>query len=134
MRSRSLASVGSGEELNQQVLRGIAGTKMMQRVTTIVARFVSVACLSVAGALFTNVPAALAQTCAVEAISARGDFSRFEWSARAKARASWRRKVRLNPDLGVAYSDWNEARDREVRCIKSERSVYCMLSAKPCRK
>lgn len=76
---------------------------------------------------------ASAETCAGAAVSVRGEFSRFEWSARAKARASWRRKVRLISGLGALYADWNLAREHEIRCIKSDVGVYCLMSGVPCR-
>ena len=51
----------------------------------------------------------LAATCADKAVSARGDSSRFEVLAKAKARGNWRAKVRAMPALGAAYADFNKA-------------------------
>ena len=47
-----------------------------------------------------------AATCAGSAIEARGEQSRYEWLAKTKARANWRRKVRATPGLGPTYANW----------------------------
>ena len=52
---------------------------------------------------------AVAATCADRPVSARGDPSRFEVVAKAKARGNWRAKVRAMPTLGAAYADFNKA-------------------------
>lgn len=74
-----------------------------------------------------------ARTCSAEPVMARGDFGRLEFTAKAKARASWRHKVRLSSSLGAAYSEWYQATEREERCIRSELRIYCIFSGIPCR-
>ena len=78
--------------------------------------------------------AALAVTCADAPISARGEPSRFEWLAKTKARANWRRRVRLTPGLGPAFADWKMASNLENSCISGPAGSVCTLTAVPCRK
>ena len=59
---------------------------------------------------------AVAATCADKAVTARGDPSRFEVLAKAKARGNWRAKVRAMPALGAAYADFNKALPADYRC------------------
>lgn len=75
-----------------------------------------------------------ALVCVSAPVTARGDFSRFEWTAKAKARATWRHKVRINPSIGGAYAEWGLAKDPEERCIWSEQRVYCIFAGTPCRR
>lgn len=77
---------------------------------------------------------ARAEECAGEPVVARGEQARFEWLAKTKARANWRRKVRALPPLGAAYANWTAARDTEERCIRIERAHYCIFSGIPCRR
>ena len=74
-----------------------------------------------------------AETCAAEAVTARGEQARFEWLAKTKARANWRRKVRLAAGLGPAYANWAKARDTEERCIEVQGRTYCIFTGTPCR-
>ena len=59
---------------------------------------------------------ATAETCASEQIMGRSEPSRYEWTAKAKARANWRTKVRALPGLGPDYSTWSRAINTEERC------------------
>src|SRR5215510_10548005 len=77
---------------------------------------------------------ALAQTCADRPVSARGDSSRFELLAKAKARGNWRAKVRVMPTLGAAYADWNRALAADYRCTRNEAGYVCVAVAHPCRR
>lgn len=77
---------------------------------------------------------ARADTCAGAAVSARGENSRFEWTAKSKAKANWRRRVRGTPGLGAAYSDWARAADTEIKCLSGPAGSVCTLSGRPCRK
>lgn len=76
---------------------------------------------------------ARADTCAAEAVSARGENSRFAWTARTKARANWRRKVRGLPGLGPDYADWNKAAGTEERCIDGPAGTLCIFTGTPCK-
>jgi hypothetical protein len=80
----------------------------------------------------TATPAA-AVTCADRPVTARGDPSRFEVLAKAKARGNWRAKVRALPALGAAYADWNKALAADYRCSGSEGRYVCFAVAHPCR-
>lgn len=74
-----------------------------------------------------------ATVCATEPVEARGEPSRFQYLARAKARAAWRTKVRRTAGLGAPYSNWPSARDTEERCISGDRIVHCIFTGTPCR-
>jgi hypothetical protein len=74
-----------------------------------------------------------AATCSATVVTARGDPASYQWLALVKARGDWRRKVRGLPELGAAYADWARSEDQVERCIKDARSVWCILSARPCR-
>ncbi|MEZ5850460.1 MAG: hypothetical protein R3D68_07410 [Hyphomicrobiaceae bacterium] len=87
----------------------------------------------IAGVL-SNADAARAQECAAEPVVARGEQARYEWLAKTKARANWRRKVRELPGLGTTFSNWSAARDTQERCIETERAHYCIFSGIPCRR
>ena len=63
---------------------------------------------------------AAAATCADLPVTARGDASRFEVLAKAKARGDWRAKVRALPALGAAYADWYKALAAEYRCSQKD--------------
>ena len=76
---------------------------------------------------------AAAATCADLPVTARGDPSRFEVLAKAKARGDWRAKVRTLPDLGAAYADWYKALAGEYRCSQKDGQHVCAAVAVPCR-
>ena len=76
---------------------------------------------------------AVAATCADRPVSARGDPSRFEVVAKAKARGNWRAKVRAMPTLGAAYADFNKALAADYRCSQKEGRYVCAAVAHPCR-
>ena len=88
------------------------------------------------GALATTVQStrSVAATCAGSPVEARGEASRFEWLAKTKARANWRRKVRLTPGLGVAYSNWARADNTEERCLSGPAGSLCIFTGVPCLK
>lgn len=77
---------------------------------------------------------ALAEGCAGQQVTAKSEPSRFEWTARAKARANWRSKVRALPSLGPAYSSWNNAAETDERCFTGPAGSVCQLSGIPCTK
>jgi hypothetical protein len=76
---------------------------------------------------------ASAATCADKPVSARGDPSRFEVVAKAKARGNWRAKVRAMPTLGAAYADFNQALAADYRCTEKDGRYVCVATAHPCR-
>src|SRR4029079_15533208 len=78
-------------------------------------------------------PAAAAATCADKPVTARGDASRFEVLAKAKARGNWRAKVRAMPTLGAAYADWYKALAADYNCNTSDGLHTCTAVAHPCR-
>lgn len=73
-----------------------------------------------------------AANCAASAITARGEPSRFEWLAKTKARANWRRRVRLTTGLGPAYADWKLAENMQESCLVGSAGTVCTLTATPC--
>ena len=88
-----------------------------------------------ASALLTSAAAspARAATCADQAVTARGDPSRLEVLAKAKARGNWRAKVRALPALGAAYADWYRAMGADYRCNEEKDGTVCVAVALPCR-
>lgn len=76
---------------------------------------------------------AAAATCAEQPVSARGEASRFEVLAKAKARGNWRAKVRAMPTLGAAYANWSKALAADYRCSQKDGSIRCTAVAYPCR-
>ena len=64
---------------------------------------------------------------------ARGDPSRFEVLAKAKARGNWRAKIRTMPALGAPYADWNKAVGADYRCVAEDGRFLCTAVAQPCR-
>ena len=76
---------------------------------------------------------AAAATCANKPVTARGDPSRFEVLAKAKARGNWRAKVRATPTLGAAYADFNKALAADYRCNQKDGRYVCVAVAHPCR-
>lgn len=85
--------------------------------------------------LLATVPSALAAgtQCSPDAVTARGEPSRFEWVAKTKARANWRRKVRALPGLGPTYGDWKKAADLDESCLTGSGGAVCTITARPCR-
>jgi hypothetical protein len=79
------------------------------------------------------VQSARAASCADRPISSRGDQSRFELLAKAKARGNWRAKVRAIPTLGAPYANWNRALAAEYRCDRKDSFYVCTAVAHPCR-
>lgn len=77
---------------------------------------------------------AVAETCASEPITGKSEPSRYEWTAKAKARANWRTKVRSLPSLGADYSTWSRAINTEERCISGPSGAICTFSGVPCTK
>ena len=76
---------------------------------------------------------ALAATCAERPVQARGDPSRYEVLAKAKARGNWRAKVRAMPTLGALYADWSKAAAADYRCVHEDGRFTCVAVAQPCR-
>jgi hypothetical protein len=76
---------------------------------------------------------AVAATCADKPVTARGDPSRFEVLAKAKARGNWRAKVRAMPALGAAYADFNKAMAADYRCDQRDGRYVCLAVALPCQ-
>jgi hypothetical protein len=74
-----------------------------------------------------------AATCADRPVTARGDPSRLEVLAKAKARGNWRAKVRAMPALGAAYADWYKALGADYRCNEEQGGTLCVAVAYPCR-
>ena len=74
-----------------------------------------------------------AATCADQPVTARGDPSRLEVLAKAKARGNWRAKVRAMPALGAAYADWYKALGADYRCSEQDGGTLCVAVAYPCR-
>lgn len=75
---------------------------------------------------------ALAKTCASTSVSARGEQSRFEWMAKTKARANWRRRVRATAGLGPDYANWARAEATEERCLTGPSGTLCIFTGTPC--
>lgn len=82
--------------------------------------------------LFSTAPAPGA-TCADHPVTARGEPSRLEILAKAKARGNWRAKVRTMPELGAAFADWYKAQDADYRCERAESQVACIAIGRPCQ-
>lgn len=75
----------------------------------------------------------LAATCSDKRIEAKGEQSHFLWSAKTKARANWRRKVRATPGLGADYANWYRAENTEERCMSGRLNHLCVFAGNPCR-
>jgi hypothetical protein len=76
---------------------------------------------------------ASAATCGEKPVAARGDSSRYEVLAKAKARGNWRAKVRALPDYGAPYADWYKALAADYRCSETGGRYTCVATAHPCR-
>jgi hypothetical protein len=74
-----------------------------------------------------------AATCADRPVTARGDPSRFEALAKAKARGNWRAKVRAMPAFGALYANWNKALAADYRCSERGGLHECEAVAHPCK-
>ena len=74
-----------------------------------------------------------AATCSDQPVTARGDPSRFEVLAKAKARGNWRAKVRVLPNLGAAYADWYKASSADYQCQQMDGQYVCLAVARPCK-
>lgn len=85
-------------------------------------------------AVVAHITPALAATCGPNPIEARGAESRFVWIAKAKARASWRARVRQTPGLGPAYANWSHADNTEERCLSGPAGTVCFFTGTPCLK
>jgi hypothetical protein len=77
---------------------------------------------------------AFADTCASAPVMARGEESRFVWSAKTKAGANWRTKVRVITGLGPDYANWARAQDTEERCLTGPNGTVCTFTGTLCRR
>ena len=91
------------------------------------------ACAAVAALASVAVAPAGAVSCADRPVQARGEPSRFEVLAKAKARGNWRAQVRAMPAFGAPYSNWSRAMDADYRCGNAEGQYTCTAVARPCR-
>lgn len=88
--------------------------------------------VSIAVAICLSAPA-FAATCHDKAISARGEAARFEWLAKTKARANWRREVRTTTGLGADWAVWAQASETEERCLSGPAGTLCIFTGTPCK-
>jgi len=88
---------------------------------------------ALAVAMFIATLPASAATCADRTVQARGEPSRFEALAKAKARGNWRAQVRAMPALGPLYANWNIALAADYMCSEGKAGYVCMAVARPCR-
>lgn len=88
----------------------------------------------IAVALAASTHPASADTCATEAVTARGENSRFMWSAKTKTRANWRRRVRGLPGLGPDYDNWSRAQDADEKCLSGPAGTLCIFTGTPCKR
>lgn len=86
------------------------------------------------GLVASTLAPAHADTCAQEPVTARGENSRFVWTAKTKARANWRREVRGTPGLGPDYGDWGRAQGTEERCLSGPAGTVCIFTGTPCKR
>jgi hypothetical protein len=77
---------------------------------------------------------AAAATCADRIVRARGEPSRFEVVAKAKARGNWRAQVRAMPALGSSYATWSIAEKADYTCTERDGRYACTAFARPCRR
>jgi hypothetical protein len=90
--------------------------------------------LIISMAIVAVAPAQASKTCSDAAVSARGEPATFLWLAKTKARANWRRKVRVTPTLGTDFSNWGNAETSEERCITAEGGTVCIFTGYPCKR
>ena len=76
---------------------------------------------------------AWAMTCSDETVQARGEPSRFETIAKAKARGNWRAQVRALPKFGPLYANWSIAAGADYTCLQGKDGHACVAIARPCR-
>jgi len=84
-------------------------------------------------AMLTAASPALAVTCADDAVQARGEPSRFELVAKAKARGNWRAHVRALPKFGPLYANWSISASPAYNCSQGQDGYACIAIARPCR-
>ena len=95
---------------------------------------IRLAALVLASVVIGSSVTAHAATCTGSPVEARGEQSRYEWLAKTKARAAWRRKVRLTPGLGPTYANWAKAENTEERCLTGPAGTLCIFTGLPCLK
>jgi hypothetical protein len=76
---------------------------------------------------------AAALTCSDQVVQARGEPSRFELIAKAKARGNWRAQVRALPNFGALYANWSIAASADYTCAEEKGGIMCTAMARPCR-
>lgn len=91
------------------------------------------AVLAVLAATFALAARADAATCADRTVQARGEPSRFEALAKAKARGNWRAQVRAMPAFGPLYANWSIALAADYNCAEDKARYTCTAFARPCR-
>jgi hypothetical protein len=74
-----------------------------------------------------------ALTCSDQVVQARGEPSRFEVIAKAKARGNWRAQVRALPHFGALYANWSIAASADYACTEEQGGIMCTAMARPCR-
>jgi hypothetical protein len=82
---------------------------------------------------FAAVSPAAALTCSDQLVQARGEPSRFEVIAKAKARGNWRAQVRALPNFGALYANWSIAAASDYACMEEKDGIMCIAMARPCR-
>jgi hypothetical protein len=75
----------------------------------------------------------MADDCAGMPITARGEPARLQWLALLKARGNWRARVRAVPSLGADYANYGRSQAAQERCVTSAISVWCEVTATPCK-
>jgi hypothetical protein len=88
---------------------------------------------AVLAVMCTHTAPANAATCADRTVQARGEPSRFEALAKAKARGNWRAQVRVMPALGPLYANWSIAQAADYKCSEDKTGYTCAAVARPCR-
>lgn len=91
----------------------------------------ALAAAAVIGSLVVARPAR-ALDCVADAVTVTGEPARYQWLALVKARANWRRRVRLMPSLGDRYANWARAQDAVERCVSANGGAACTLAGRPC--
>ena len=69
-------------------------------------------------------PHCAAATCSDQVVQARGEPSRFEVLAKAKARGNWRAQVRAMPALGPLYANWSIAAAADYDCTEGKGGIH----------
>jgi len=67
-------------------------------------------------------------------VSARGEPSRYEVLAKAKARGNWRARVRALPAHGPLYATWSMADAAHYECSERDGRFACTAVARPCHR